>query len=125
MENFDAIGRWRTDDHGVAIDATGALPEGESFDGPAELRKALLGRKDEFTRCLVEKMLTYALGRGMEIADRRTVKEIADAVATDGYRFSTLVDQIVASDAFQKRRAKRAPAMPQGVASSATEAAPE
>jgi hypothetical protein len=66
-----------------------------------------VGRKDEFVRALVEKMLTYALGRGLEMTDRCTVKEISAAVAKDGYRFSTLVNEIVASDAFQKRRAKR------------------
>jgi hypothetical protein len=107
MENFDAIGRWRDTDNGFAIDAAGALPEGEKFTGPTELRKVLMGRKDEFVRALTEKMLTYALGRGMQNADRRTVREIADAVAKDGYRFSALVNGIVTSDAFQKRRAKR------------------
>jgi hypothetical protein len=108
LENFDAIGRWRDDERGLKIDASGSLPEGEHFTGPAELRKVLLDRKDEFVRCLVEKMMTYALGRGLENYDRPMVKEIAAAVAKDGYRFSTLVDQIVSSDAFQKRRAKRA-----------------
>jgi hypothetical protein len=107
LENFDAIGRWRDDERGLKIDASGSLPEGERFDGPVELKKVLVGRKDEFVRCLVEKMMTYALGRGMENHDRPTVKGIATAVAKDGYRFSALVDEIVASDAFQKRRAKR------------------
>ena len=108
MENFDAIGRWRDTDAGFPIDASGKLPEGESFTGPAELRKVLVGRKDEFVRALVEKMMTYALGRGLQNSDGCTVREIADAVAKDGYRFSALVNGIVTSDAFQKRRAKRA-----------------
>jgi hypothetical protein len=107
MENFDGIGRWRDKDGDFAIDAAGALPEGESFNGPTELRKVLMTRKDEFVRAMVEKMLTYALGRGLQNADRRTVREIAADVAKDGYRFSALVNGIVASDAFQKRRAKR------------------
>jgi hypothetical protein len=107
LENFDGIGRWRDDERGLKIDASGSLPEGEHFTGPVELRKVLLERKDEFVRCLVEKLMTYALGRGMENYDRVTVKEIAAAVAKDGYRFSTLVDRLVGSDAFQKRRAKR------------------
>jgi hypothetical protein len=107
LENFDAIGRWRTDDQGFAIDAKGSLPEGETFDGPVALRKLLMQRKDDFVKALVEKMMTYALGRGLENYDRCTVKEIAAVVAKDGYRFSTLVNEIVSSDAFQKRRAKR------------------
>jgi hypothetical protein len=107
LENFDAIGRWRDTERGMKIDASGSLPEGQQFTGPVELRKVLLDRKDEFVRCLVEKMMTYALGRGLENYDRPAVKEIAAAVAKDGYHFSTLIDQVVSSDAFQKRRAKR------------------
>ena len=107
MENVDAIGRWRDDDRGHPIDASGSLPEGEKFNGPVELRRVLVARKDEFVRCLVEKMLTYALGRGLEESDRCTVKDIAESVARDGYRFSALVNGIVTSDAFQKRRARR------------------
>jgi hypothetical protein len=109
MENFDAIGRWREKDGGFVIDASGELPEGQSFNGPAELRKVLMGQKDEFVQALVAKMLTYALGRGMELSDRCTIREISEAVAKDGYRFSSMIDNIVASDAFQKRRAKRPP----------------
>jgi hypothetical protein len=107
LENFDAIGGFREDDRGFAIDASGSLPEGESFNGAVELRKVLVAKKDEFVRALVEKMLTYALGRGLTNDDRCTVKEISAAVAKDGYRFSSLVNAIVESDAFQKRRAKR------------------
>ena len=108
MENFDAIGRWRDTDGGFAIDAAGSLPEGETFNGPEELRGVLVARKDQFVHAFIEKMLTYALGRGLELHDRCTVKDIAAAVERDGYKFSTLLTQIVASDAFQKRRAKRA-----------------
>jgi hypothetical protein len=108
LENFDAIGHWREkDSRENAIDTKGSLPDGESFDGPVELRRVLMSHKDEFVRCLTEKMLTYALGRGLEEYDRRTVKEISDAVAKENYRFSALVDGIVSSDAFLKRRAKR------------------
>jgi hypothetical protein len=107
MENFDAIGRWRDNDGGFAIDASGTLPEGEQFNGPDELRAVLVARKDQFVHALIEKMLTYSLGRGLELYDRCTVKDIATAVERDGYKFSTLLTQIVTSDAFQKRRAKR------------------
>jgi mono/diheme cytochrome c family protein len=107
MENFDATGRWRDKDGDFAIDASGALPEGEKFNGPDELRAVLVGRKGEFVKAFVEKMLTYALGRGMELHDRCTVRDIAAAVEKDGYKFSTLLEQVVMSDAFQKRRAKR------------------
>jgi hypothetical protein len=107
MENFDAVGRWRDKDGDFAIDASGALPEGEKFNGPEELRAVLVARKGEFLHAFVEKMLTYALGRGMELHDRCRVRDIAHAVEQDGYKFSTLLTQIVTSDAFQKRRAKR------------------
>jgi hypothetical protein len=108
MENFDAIGRWRDDDNGFPIDAKGELPEGQTFNGPGELRKVLVAQKDDFVEALTEKLLTYALGRGLTNSDRCTVREIAEATAKDGYRFSALVNGIVTSDAFQKRRAKRA-----------------
>ena len=107
MEHFDATGRWRDTDGQFPIDASGTLPEGERFNGPEELRAVLVGRKGEFVHALTEKLLTYALGRGMELYDRCTVKDIAAAVEKDGYKFSTLLTQIVTSDAFQKRRAKR------------------
>jgi hypothetical protein len=107
MENFDAIGRWRDKDGEFPIDASGSLPEGQSFKGPDDLRKVIAARKDDFVRTLTEKMMTYALGRGMEVYDKCTIKDVGAAVAKDGYKFSTLISQIVTSDAFQKRRAKR------------------
>ena len=106
-ENFDAIGMWRAQDEGKhKIDASGVLPDGSKFDGPAQLRKVLLARKEQFTRCLADKMLTYAIGRGTERADRCSIEETAKAVAESGHKFSELVLQIVKSDPFQKRRAK-------------------
>ena len=104
MENYDAIGRWRTMDGETPIDASGTLPTGESFTGPAELKAFLLGRKDDFVGTLTEKMLTYALGRGLERYDRPAVEEIARAVTDDEYRFSRLVLGIVQSMPFQMRR---------------------
>lgn len=108
LENFDGIGRWREKDHNFPIDASGKFPEGETFSGPIELRRVLLARKEQFVRGMVEKMMTYALGRGIENFDRCTVREIAADVVKHDYRFSALVNGIVMSDAFQKRRAKRA-----------------
>ncbi|HEV8290528.1 MAG TPA: DUF1592 domain-containing protein, partial [Tepidisphaeraceae bacterium] len=107
MENFDAIGAWRDKDTGGhAIDTAGKLPSGQAVDGPDGLRKVLVSKRGDFVRCMVEKMLTYGLGRGMEEYDRCTVKEICQSVEKNNYRFSSVVDAIVQSDAFLKRRAK-------------------
>jgi hypothetical protein len=107
FENYDAIGAWRTTDGKFAIDPSGTLPGGESFQGPAGLKVILKKRKDDFSRCLAEKMLTYALGRGLEHYDRCTVDAIGKALAQDNYRFSTLVLEITRSDPFQKRRGRK------------------
>jgi hypothetical protein len=104
LENFDAVGRWRTELAGEPVDASGAMVTGESFKGPAALKKVLLGRKDEFLRNVTEKMLAYALGRGLEYYDQPTVKEIRDALAKNQLRSSTLVLEIVKSYPFRYRR---------------------
>jgi hypothetical protein len=104
LENFDGIGAWRTQDGEFDIDASGELPGGETFRGPAELREILRGRQDDFLRCLTDKMLTYSLGRGLEYYDQCTVRDIAAALAEDDYRFSRLVIAIAASEPFQRRR---------------------
>jgi hypothetical protein len=106
FENFDAIGAWRTREGKHPIDATGILPDGSKFNGPAELRKVLLARKDLFVRCLSEKLLTYALGRGTERSDRCFIEEITKNAAKSDYRFVSLVIEIVKSDPFQKRRVR-------------------
>jgi hypothetical protein len=103
FENFDAVGAWRARDGKHAIDASGVLPDGSKFNGPAELRKVLLGKKEQFTRCLTEKLLTYALGRGTERSDRCFIEEIAKKTAKDDHRFTRLVIHIVTSDPFQTR----------------------
>jgi hypothetical protein len=107
LENFDAIGRWRTHEGKHKIDASGVLPGGRKFDGPKELRAILLKDKNVFARCLSEKLLTYALGRGLVRADRCTVDDIVRDLEKGDYRFSRLVLAIVTSDAFQKRKGKR------------------
>jgi hypothetical protein len=106
FENFNAVGAFRTKDEGFPIDPSGTLPDGKSFKGPAELKQILRGKKELFSRCLTEKMLTYALGRGVEYYDRPTVIQINAALARDDYRFSTLVTEIVKSDPFRLRRGK-------------------
>ena len=103
LENFNAIGAWRTKDGEFDIDPAGQLPDGREFSGPNDLIELILGDKDDFARGLTEKMLTYALGRGMERYDRRTVREIAQKVAEQDYRFSSLVLEIVNSLPFQMR----------------------
>ena len=112
MENFDALGRWRTMDGKFAIDASGTLPNGKSFEAPAQLMTLLKEDLPDFTRCLVEKMLTYALGRGLERYDRRSVEEVTRKLEADGYRFQTLVREVVHSLPFQSRRGEVVAAPP-------------
>ena len=100
LENFDVIGAWRTRDGELPIDASGKLATGQSFRGPGELRAALLLRRQAFIRCLAEKMLTYALGRGLDRADRRAVEKIVASLAREDYRFSALVLAVVESEPF-------------------------
>ena len=107
LENFDAIGGWRDTDNKQKIDASGVLPDGGQFDGPAELRKVLLGKSDLFRRCLAEKLLTYSLGRGLEYYDKCAVDDVVKRTSAGGDRFSALVLAIVQSDPFQKRKGKR------------------
>jgi len=108
LENYDAVGGWRTRDGDAAVDAGGELPGGRSFRGPRELRQVLLDRRDEFRRCLAEKLLTYALGRGLEWYDACAVERIAERSASAGDRFSVLVAEIVKSPAFRKRESASA-----------------
>ncbi|MEO6568877.1 MAG: DUF1588 domain-containing protein, partial [Opitutaceae bacterium] len=103
LENFDAIGAWRTLDGKLPIDASGKLPDGRSFSGPAELRGILTADREAFAACLAEKMLTYALGRGVEAHDRPTLKELTGKLEKNDYRFSALVIEIANSLPFQKR----------------------
>lgn len=110
MENYDAIGAWRDKDGNFPIDASGNLPSGQSFRSSAELKNILLADKAAFTRCLTEKMLTYALGRGLERYDKPAINSISRQVAADGYRFSALVEGIVESLPFQMRRGDNAAA---------------
>jgi hypothetical protein len=102
LENFDAIGRWRAvDESGKPVDASGTLPDGTTFDGPAQFRRALLARSDEFVGTVIEKLLTYALGRGIEPYDLPAVRTIMRQAKAGDYRWSSLIQGIVASVPFQ------------------------
>ena len=106
LENFDGVGRWRdAGEDGAPIDASGTLIDGTPVDGPGTLRRALRGRGDNFVTTVAEKLLTYALGRGVESFDGPAVRSIVDAAAGEGYRWSALVEGIVRSTPFQMRRA--------------------
>ena len=106
LENFDAIGQWRTEEHGAPIDATAKLVDGTEIDGAIDLRNALLKYSDRFVQTTTEKLMTYALGRGLEYYDMPTVRAIARGAAKDDYRFSSIIIGIVESDAFQMRAAR-------------------
>ena len=105
FENFDGIGAWRTQDEGFPIDPAGKLVSGESFKGAGELTAVLVKKKrDEFVHCLSEKMLTYALGRGLEYYDKCALDKMAQGLAKGRYKFSVLIAEVVKSTPFQMRR---------------------
>ena len=104
LENFDGIGGWRSRDGKFPVDSAGTLPTGESFKGARELKSVLKKRSEAFSRCVAEKLLTYALGRGVEYYDKCTLDDIVAALKKNDYKFSRLVLEIVNSDPFQRRR---------------------
>jgi hypothetical protein len=106
LENFDAAGGWRLQDGNFPVDSFGVLPNGRSFHGSKELKEILRNQTDLFTRNLTEKLLTYALGRGLEPSDRRTIDEISRAVAAKHHRFSALLLEIASSRPFQMQRGR-------------------
>ncbi|MGH9627834.1 MAG: DUF1585 domain-containing protein, partial [Bryobacteraceae bacterium] len=106
LENYDAVGRWRTVDGGEPIDASGALPDGSKFEGASGLQEALLSRPEMFTTTLTEKLLTYALGRGVEYYDGPAVRKIVREAEKRDYRFSSFILGIVNSTPFQMRRSQ-------------------
>jgi len=103
LENFDAIGRWRSDDEGVKIDASGQLVDGTPIDGASALRKALLARSDVFVAVMTEKLLMYGAGRETKFSDMPAVRTIMREAAKSRYRFSDLILGVVKSPAFQMR----------------------
>ena len=104
LENFDAIGQWRTTDAGLPVDASAVLADGiTTFEGPAGLRRVLLSRAEQFVETLTEKLLTYGLGRGLEYYDRPVIRSITRAAEADDYRWSSLILGVVESTPFRMR----------------------
>jgi hypothetical protein len=103
LENFDAVGAWRVEDAGQEIDASSQLADGTRVEDIGDLRQALAARPDVFVRTLSEKLLTYALGRGLRPQDMPAVRRIAREAEAGGYRFSAIVLAIVSSDPFRMR----------------------
>jgi mono/diheme cytochrome c family protein len=106
LENFDALGQWRTVDGAAPINATGVLLDGTRVDGPAALRRALVAQKEQFVRAVTGKLLTYAVGREMEYFDAPAIRAIARTAAADDYRWSSTILAIVKSTPFQMRRSR-------------------
>ncbi len=117
LENFNAVGAWRTQDGDFAIDPSGELPSGKRFQGPAELKALLQEDRNAFVRGMTEKLLTYGLGRGLERYDKPVVAAIAAKIPARNYRFSALVLEIVNSLPFQMRRATLSANSPAGAKS--------
>jgi hypothetical protein len=104
LENFDSIGEWRTVmPNGAKIDANGVLADGTKINGPAELRQAILKRPEAFVTIITERLMIYALGRGLEPADMPVVRRIVRKAGENGYRLSTIVNEIIESAPFQMR----------------------
>ena len=104
LENFDGIGKWRDSDNGKPIDASGTLPDGQSFNGPQALRKVLLGQKDKFTRTVCSRLLGYALGRGLEPADQPTLLKLEEVLRKNDYHMEPLIVALVQSYPFRWRK---------------------
>ena len=107
LENFDAVGKWREmDTANAVIDVSGVLPDGTEFNGMSGLREVLLGRRLEFVATVTEKLLIYALGRGVEFYDRPAIRTIVREAARDDYRWSSVILGVVTSQPFQMRRSE-------------------
>ena len=109
MENFDGVGRWRTTETeaNTPIDNTGELPDGTKFQGPAQLRKLLISKPEQFATTAAEELLTYAIGRGLEYYDEPVIRKIRREAGPD-YRWSSMILGVIESETFQMRR-KREP----------------
>jgi hypothetical protein len=106
LENFDAVGQWRTMDGDAPINATGVLLDGTKVDGPAALRRALVAHREQFVRTVTGKLLTYAIGREMQFTDAPAIRAVVRAAAADDYRWSSTILAIVKSPPFQMRRSR-------------------
>jgi hypothetical protein len=119
LENFNATGAWRSTDAGAPVDVSGAMPDGTPFDGVAGLRSALLSKSDVFVVTLTDKLLTYALGRGVEYYDGPALRTIARDAARNQNRFSSLILGIVRSVPFQMRQVESSTPQPPVTAAAA------
>ena len=108
FEHFDAIGRWRSEEEGQPIDASGELPGGVVMQGSADLKRSLMERADQFVESLSAKTLTYALGRGVEPFDRPAVLAIAQRTRGRGDTFAALIESVVLSESFRTCRGRTA-----------------
>ena len=104
LANYDAVGKWRREFAGQPIDASGILPDGNTFTGPDGLRGLLLERPDDFVGTITEKLLRFALGRGLEYYDMPSVRAIVRGAAEDDYRWSSVILGVIESAPFQMRR---------------------
>src|SRR5262249_37710956 len=104
LENFDSIGRYRSESDGSSIDASGVLPDGEQFDGIPGLRTLLVSHREEFVGTVTEKLMTYAIGRAVEYYDMPAVRRIQREAAAADYRWSSIILGVVRSTPFQMRR---------------------
>ncbi len=107
LENFNAVGKWRTEDAGAPVDTASVLQDGTAVDGPAGLRNALLHRPEQFVGTLVDRLLTYSAGRGLDYYDRPAIRAIVRAAARDDYRWSSVILATVNSAPFQMKRAEQ------------------
>jgi uncharacterized protein DUF1585/uncharacterized protein DUF1588 len=106
LENYDAVGRWRTVEQATPIDASGGLPDGSKFEGVGGLQQALLSRPEIFVTTFTDKLLTYALGRGVEYYDAPAVRGVVREARAKDFRFSSVILGIVSSTPFQMRRSQ-------------------
>ena len=104
LKTTTPLGKWRSADGKFPIDSSGTLPNGKSFGTPAEMKIILKAQLPDFASCLIEKLLTYSLGRGLERYDKKTVEEINKNLAASDYQFQALINEIVKSLPFQSRR---------------------
>jgi hypothetical protein len=107
LENFNGVGEWRTiSEANAPVDASGVLPNGVKFNGPAELRKVLLSHPEQFANTVTDRLLTYALGRGVEYYDQPAIRKITREAASSNYQWSSVIVGIVNSAPFQMRMSK-------------------
>ncbi len=106
LENFDGVGQWRDRDGASVVDASGTLPDGSKFSGPSEFRQALMRRPEMLVSTATSKLMTYAMGRGVEASDMPAVRKILRETASREYRWSALILGVVRSQPFQMRRAQ-------------------